>query len=180
MTRRSLLVVVMAAAGFVRLSARHVYDPKADPFADLRDAIRIAKADKKRILLIAGGDWCVWCHRMTEYIHDHREVADRLKRFYVVVHVNVSDENSNPRFLAQYPKAEGYPHFYVLESDGSFLHSQGTGPLLKGKSYHLQRFIEFLDRWSVPSPSTNETAAERPLTPVPPRVTVCSVRRPRQ
>lgn len=149
MTRRELLVV-FTAAGLPRLSARHLYDPKADPFADLQDAVRTATSDNKRILLIVGGDWCVWCHRMTEYIHDHRELAERLRHSYVVVHVNMSEENNNRRFLSQYPKAEGYPHFYVLESDGTFLHSQGAGPLLKGKSYDLKRFTDFLKQWAKP------------------------------
>ena len=65
----------------------------------------------------------------------------------------MSEENENTQFLSAYPKAEGYPHLYVLESDGTFLHSQGTGVLEDGKkSYDLRKYMEFLKKWS-PSPT---------------------------
>jgi hypothetical protein len=49
--------------------------------------------------------------------------------------------------LVNYPKVPAYPHFFVLETDGTFLHSQGTTELEEGKGYNEQVFIAFLDSW---------------------------------
>lgn len=61
--------------------------------------------------------------------------------------VNMSDENRNQDFLDQYPEIPGYPHFYLLEQDGTFLHSQGTAELESGPGYDEQKFLQFLDTW---------------------------------
>jgi hypothetical protein len=61
--------------------------------------------------------------------------------------VNFSDENRNESFLSRFPSDRAYPHFYVLESDGTFLHSQGTGELEEGSGYNEKVFAKFLDRW---------------------------------
>ena len=58
-----------------------------------------------------------------------------------------SDENENESFLSNYPSDRAYPHFYVLEHDGTFLHSQGTGELGQGTGYNEQVFADFLDHW---------------------------------
>ena len=61
--------------------------------------------------------------------------------------VNKSDENDNAEFLTAYPKVPAYPHFFVLESDGTFLHSQGTAELEEGNGYNEQVFMSFLKKW---------------------------------
>jgi hypothetical protein len=62
--------------------------------------------------------------------------------------VNYSNENANKDFLSNYPAVPGYPHFFVLESDGRFLHSQGTAELEEGRGYNEQVFLAFLEKWS--------------------------------
>ena len=61
--------------------------------------------------------------------------------------VNYSDQNKNEEFFSNYPEVPAYPHYFVLESDGTFLHSQGTGDLEKGSSYNEAVFAEFLTKW---------------------------------
>ena len=62
--------------------------------------------------------------------------------------VNVSDENKNAEFLSQYPSISGYPHLFVLDQKGTFLHSQGTGELEAGQGYDEELFAAFLKTWS--------------------------------
>jgi hypothetical protein len=45
-------------------------------------------------------------------------------------------------------KVPGYPHFFVLESDGKLLHSQGTSELEEGQSYNLKRMTDFIEKWA--------------------------------
>src|SRR5688572_4109982 len=61
--------------------------------------------------------------------------------------VNYSEENPNAVFLKAFPKVPAYPHYFVLESDGSFLHSQGTAELEEGRTYNEKVFLAFLSKW---------------------------------
>ena len=61
--------------------------------------------------------------------------------------VNHGDGNDNTEFLSRYPKVAAYPHFLVLDSDGTFLHSQGTGELEEGRGYNEKVFMDFLTKW---------------------------------
>ena len=70
-----------------------------------------------------------------------------LQEHFLIMKVNYSDDNRNAEFLTKYPKVPGYPHFFVLESDGTFLHSQGTAELEEGKGYNEQIFLAFLNQW---------------------------------
>ena len=70
-----------------------------------------------------------------------------MQRNFLVMKVNYSDENKNETLLGRFPEIPAYPHYFVLESDGTFLHSQGTGELEEGKSYDEDVFAAFLNRW---------------------------------
>lgn len=125
-----------------------VYDPARDPAADLAATIALAEREGRRILLEVGGDWCTWCHALDRYVHRNEVVARALAADFVVMKVNYSEENRNEAFLASYPKIRGYPHVFVLEHDGTLLHSQNTGALEKGGAYDDEAFLAFLKRWA--------------------------------
>jgi thioredoxin-related protein len=123
------------------------YDPTRDPTADLARAVRVATERNKRILLQVGGEWCGWCKRLDQYIQDHPAVLDMLVEDFLIVKVNYGRENRNQNFLGQYPRIHGYPHIFVLESDGTFLHSQDTAVLEEGQTYAEEAVLEFLEEW---------------------------------
>lgn len=128
-----------------------VYDPTRNPQDDLQQAILIAQNEGKHIMLEAGGDWCIWCKYLDEFFDAHPDLLQYRADNYVFVKVNVSQENKNDEFLAQYPEIPGYPHLFVLDSDGTFLHSQGTSELEQGESYNPAKFMDFLKTWA-PNP----------------------------
>lgn len=123
------------------------YDPARDPAADLAEAIRLAGETNKRILLQVGGQWCGWCHRLDRYVAENPAVAAMLHDHFIIMKVNYSEENRNEEFLAQYPKVPGFPHLYVLRSDGALLFSQPTAELESGSSYDEEAMLTFLERW---------------------------------
>jgi thiol:disulfide interchange protein len=129
----------------------NIYDPSRNPAEDLKQAILIAQSQKKRIMLELGGDWCIWCKYMDEFYAAHRDLLQLRADNYILVKVNVSDQNMNEGFLSQFPAAAGYPHIYILDSDGTFLHSQDTVELEDGgQSYVLEVFMAFLQKWVPP------------------------------
>ncbi|AFH47948.1 Thiol-disulfide isomerase/thioredoxin domain protein [Ignavibacterium album JCM 16511] len=125
------------------------FDPTRSPEKDLKIAVEYAQKTNKRILLDVGGEWCIWCHRMDEFIESHKEIKEFLEKHFVVVKVNYSKENKNEKFLSNYPQIPGYPHIFVLDKDGKFLHSQDTGVLEKDKDYDEIKFMEFLQKWAL-------------------------------
>ena len=128
------------------------YDPTADPFVDLQQAVSEATGSGRRILLEVGGEWCIWCHYWEDFLAGDAAVSQPLTRAFVVLKVNYSPENENSEFLSQYPHIPGYPHFFVLDTDGRFLHSQGTAVLEQGRSYEPKKVLEFIRQWG-PTPT---------------------------
>lgn len=123
------------------------YDPARSAEQDLRNAVTEAQRTGKRILLEVGGEWCSWCHIMDKFFDQNPNLTKFRDTNYVTVKINFSKENENGKFLGQYPKIPGYPHLFVLESNGKLLHSQFTGDLEQGQSYNLQKFTKFLEAW---------------------------------
>jgi thioredoxin-related protein len=124
------------------------YDPKRDAAQDIRDAAAEAKRTNRRVLLEVGGEWCSWCHHMDDFFTAHPELTGLRDKSFITVKINFSEENPNKEVLAHYPAIAGYPHLFVLDSDGGLIHSQDTSALEEGKSYNLERFTTFLTYWA--------------------------------
>jgi thioredoxin-related protein len=136
------------------------YDPDADPDHDLRAAVSEAEASGRRILVKVGGEWCSWCHILDRFVKEHDEIDRFWKEHFVTVKVHYDVEHPNEAFLSRYPKIEGYPHIFVLDSDGTLLHSQDTADLESGKTYSPEKMRAFLTRWA--SPETDAPGGAEP------------------
>ncbi len=123
------------------------YDPARDPFADGRDALALAQRTQRRVLIELGGEWCQWCKALDRFLSDNERVHEPLHRHFVVLKVNVSEENDNAEFLAGLPENLGYPHIYVAAGDGRVLHSQDTAQFLADGRYDEARVLDFIERW---------------------------------
>jgi thiol:disulfide interchange protein len=128
----------------------HKYDPARNAELDISQAVAEAGRTGKRVLVEVGGEWCIWCHIMDAYFEKNPELLSFREKNFVMVKVNYSEENKNEAVLSRYPAVTGYPHIFVLEHDGTFLHSQDTGKLEEGKSYNLTKFMDFLKSWASP------------------------------
>lgn len=130
------------------------FDPARDPVADLATAKVEAQRGGKRIVLDVGGEWCSWCHLLDAFIEGDAEIRSFRDANYVWMKVNYSEDNENAAFLSQFPQIKGYPHLFVLDAQGTLLHSQFTGELEadKGqpKGYNRERFLAFMKEWAPP------------------------------
>ena len=125
------------------------YDPARDPAEDLHQAIIIAQNENKNIMLELGGDWCIWCKYMDDFYAARADILQVRAENYVLVKINVSNENDNAAFVSQFPEPSGYPHIYILDGSGNLLHSQNTAELEDGKiSYNSEVFMAFLKEWA--------------------------------
>lgn len=123
------------------------YDPERDPFADGREAIRLAAASNRRILIEVGGDWCGWCRELHR-LQQRDDIRRQLRQQFVVLKVNYSDDNRNAGFLSSFPEVQGFPKLYVSEKDGTILHVQDPAAFVVDGHYSHERYLEFLRRWS--------------------------------
>jgi thiol:disulfide interchange protein len=126
------------------------FDPARDAEKDLREAVALAGKSGRRVLMDVGGEWCVWCRRLDTLWATNAGLRAYRDSNYVTLKVNWSPENKNVALLSKYPKIHGYPHFFVLEKDGAFLHSQDTGELEKGKGHDPEKVMAFLKTWAPP------------------------------
>ena len=124
-----------------------VYDASRNPFNDGRDALALAKKTNRLVLIEVGGDWCVWCHVLSKFIMDNKDVYDTLYNNYVVLKVSVDDENDNKEFLSGLPKTNGYPHLFITKNDGTVIHSTDTTRLVVDGKYVRERIMAFLEYW---------------------------------
>jgi thiol:disulfide interchange protein len=142
-----VVLFVVAASCWSREPATGKFDPGRDPAADVAQAVAMARAQGKRVLVDVGGEWCSWCHIMDRFFDGDREARALRDRGFVLVKVNYSRENTNAAFLARWPKIAGYPHLFVLGPDGALLHSQDTGELEAGDGYDRAKVLAFLREW---------------------------------
>jgi thioredoxin-related protein len=144
----SLIINNLFAQNNSEKSSTPKFDPARDPFKDLKEAVIDAQKTNKRILLDVGGEWCIWCHRLDGFLEANPDLKNFMHENFVVLKVNWSPENKNEKFLSQYPKIAGYPHIFILETDGKFLYSKNTGELEKEKSYDAEKIMNFLKEWA--------------------------------
>lgn len=124
------------------------FDPTRDSAKDLEAAKVEAKKTHRRILLDVGGNWCSWCRLMDKWFKERPAIREARDKAFVVVPVNFSPENENKAFLGQYPKVDGYPHFFVLDADGNLLRDQSTGDLEEARGYSEAKMRAFIAAWS--------------------------------
>ena len=124
------------------------YNPEHDPESDLDFALAMAEETDRRVLMLVGGDWCPWCRAMDAFFAENPDLNQQLHDNFVLLKVYYGRENYNRNFLAGFPRLVATPHFFVLEKDGTQLHSQETTPLEKGRSYDPLKMAAFLQRWS--------------------------------
>lgn len=125
------------------------YIPAAGASDSFESAKQQASVSGKRLLIIAGGDWCRWCHVMDRFLDNQRELKQRMDAGFVVLKLAVGDGSIENPVLDTLPRAIGYPHIWILGADGTLIDSVETSHLERGRNdYSTQRFSAFLDRYA--------------------------------
>jgi len=113
-----------------------------------------ARAENKNIILQVGGNWCVWCLRLNNFIQNSQELKTIVDTNYLYYHLNWSPKNKNEKFFAKYGnpgEKQGYPIFMVLNKKGKLIHVQETGSLEEDKGYSAAKVKAFLETWKIKS-----------------------------
>ncbi|KGJ97627.1 thioredoxin family protein [Colwellia psychrerythraea] len=138
-----------------------VYDDQRDPFKDATAALTLAQETNRQVLIEIGGNWCTWCHKMDNFLAKNPEVYKALHSQYVLLKINVSDNNENNDFMKSLPPVLGYPHMYVSTAQGKMILSKDTAELLDDNNYSKSQWLSFLTLWSVENSSVSAKATTK-------------------
>ena len=159
----AILVVAapIASAQQVKAEAKQdrpsIYDAKLDARAQVKAAGEVARRDNQRILVMFGGDWCGWCHKLHDLFKTGRNIRKALSEDYQLVMVDTKATNAEA-LLAECQgdlKSVGYPFLAVLDADGKVLTRQPTDPLEEGDHHDPKKVLGFLATWA---PETQDAA----------------------
>jgi thioredoxin-related protein len=145
-----LMIMIASVSAKGQAIETKIYNPYADAAKEINEAKKKAKAEKKNILIQAGGNWCGWCIEFNHFCKTDPQIDSILKADYIIYHLNYSPENKNEALMAKYgyPQRFGFPVFLILDENGTRLHTQNSAYLEQGRSYSKQKVMEFLEQWN--------------------------------
>jgi thiol:disulfide interchange protein len=134
---------------------RNPYKDGADAQVEIDATLGQARVSGKRVLLVFGANWCVWCRRLEWVLRNDPGVREALEASWHVVHVDVGTRGSgtNAAAVARYgdPIQHGLPCLVMLDAQGNVVHTQETGALERGDRHDPARIVEVLNRFRAPS-----------------------------
>ena len=144
-------LIIIFTSTFVFAQNHQLYHPEADAAKDIAAAVKKAAAEKKFVLLQAGGNWCSWCIEFARFAKATPKIDSVMNAGFVWYHLNWSKENENKKIFKQYgyPQRFGFPCFIILNEKGERIHTQNSEYLEDGKkSYNPAKVQAFLEMWS--------------------------------
>jgi thiol-disulfide isomerase/thioredoxin len=136
-----------------RMSRQAIYDNQADGNKQIAEALKKAKADNKRVLLMFGANWCGWCYKLHDLFAADAEIGKTLLYEYELVMIDVDRMADGGKHNADVderygnPTKEGLPVLVVLDAEGKRLHVQETGSLEEGDKHDPAKVLAFLKQW---------------------------------
>lgn len=148
----ALIAVPLRAAPEYPEMGPDIYDVHADGTAQIASALATASAQHKRVILVFGANWCIWCHRLHNTLETDPVVSRMLGDHFVLVDVDVNRRNGvnrNADVITRYgnPVRLGLPVLVVLDSDGKQLCTKDSGELEEGHGHSPKKIAEFLTLW---------------------------------
>src|SRR4051812_6603160 len=127
----------------------NLYPAGADAKKEIEEAQVRAAAEKKRIMLVFGANWCYDCHVLDRALHEG-DTGKMVSDNFVLVHVDIGEGEKNPELIKAYkiPLDKGVPAVAILSSDGRLLYSSGEGEFEAARRMMKKDLVKFLTRWT--------------------------------
>jgi protein disulfide-isomerase len=139
---------MLAALAFVAhaavASTDWPYNEKADARADVKQALAMAQADHKNVLLVFGANWCKDCRELDKALHGSSRPLIEGK--FEVVKIDVGNFDKNLDLAEHYgdPIKKGIPAVVELNADNQVLYSSKGGELADARRMGDQGIYDFL------------------------------------
>jgi thiol:disulfide interchange protein len=131
-----------------------VYNEAADARVDIAAALKLAKKDDTRVLLVFGANWCGWCVKLHETMRSDRAIATQLRNEYEVVRIDIGQFDKNLDLIEKFElplKTAGVPFVAVLDSAGKVVARIETSPLEKDGAHDPAKVLAMLKQHQVPA-----------------------------
>jgi thioredoxin 1 len=146
----AITVASASAVGFGQSvkKEKDIYNESADAHAEIKEALRKAVAEHKRVIVVFGANWCYDCHVLDKAFHSSG-LAPILAANYEVVHVDIGKGEKNQDLMTKYdvPMKRGIPGLAVLDADGKLVYSQKNGEFENARALSPEDFLAFLNKW---------------------------------
>jgi len=127
---------------------KDLYPKDADAKKEIDEALKRATIEKKRVLLIFGGNWCYDCHVLDRALHEG--AAGKIsKQSFLLVHVDIGEGDKNLDLIKLYriPLDKGVPAVAILDGGGKLLYSSGDGEFEAARRMMKKDLVRFLWIW---------------------------------
>lgn len=127
---------------------KDLYPADADAKKEIENALKQTAAEKKRVMLVFGGNWCYDCHVLDRALHEGA-AGKVVKESFLLVHVDIGEGDKNLDLLKQYktPLDRGVPAVAILSGNGSLLYSSGEGEFEAARRMMKKDLVAFLMLW---------------------------------
>jgi thiol:disulfide interchange protein len=109
-------------------------------------AVAASRADHRTVVVMFGGNWCIWCRRLDYALTHDPVLAPIVQRSYRFVHVDSRANHALDDELG-HPTSHGVPVLVVLDADGHPIFTQDTGLLELGDGHSRTRVESLLHRY---------------------------------
>ncbi len=133
----------------------NLYPETADAKKEIDEALKQAVTEKKRVLLVFGGNWCYDCHVLDRALHEG-EAGKVMKDSFLLVHVDIGEADKNLDLVKKYKTTldKGVPVVVMLGSDGRLLYGSNEGEFEAARSMMKKDLVAFLLKWKERRPAS--------------------------
>jgi hypothetical protein len=130
------------------LTKKDLYRADADAKKEIDNALKQASIEKKRVMLVFGGNWCYDCHVLDRALHEGL-AGKVVQESFLLVHVDIGEGDKNLDLLKKYkvPLEKGVPAVAILDSAGGLLYSSGDGEFEAARRMMKKDLVAFLILW---------------------------------
>lgn len=119
-----IILILTVAILFAGLTLK-IQDTKELTWYSFSDGLKIAKAEKKKVLIDVYTDWCEWCKKMDEEVYTNSNVKKYLASKFILVKLNAESETKHTFQGQEYSETElayifgveGFPTTIFIRED---------------------------------------------------------------
>jgi len=150
-----LLVATTAFTGCTswRETNPEIYNTRADGEQLLAEALQVAKAENKRVLLSLGANWCSDSQAMFALFTTNAEIRRTIQEHYVFTMVDVNRRGlgaRNAKLVERLgdPISAGIPVLLILDAHGNVLNREQGERLADSDHEHPAIVLAYLRKWA--------------------------------
>ena len=120
--KRTLFLTLLLISFVTVAQPSRIYDSSRDALSDYKNALISASSVHKNIFVIAGGNWCIYCHELEKNLKES-SLDLVLENNFILMKANFGDGNANEGFFTLFPKFNSFPHILIISPEGQLLES---------------------------------------------------------